>query len=174
MRRTLVLAVIVLGVTALAWAADRPTPAGTPESKASASDSAASASPSPAGSAAPTLPPCAHAAAPVAIPPEFPKNITFPPGTVLTGTRRAGAAIVLDGLIPAELPQATRFFLQSLTAAGYRLGRGEAERGEAEDRFGGNGIIGFFRVRNMPDCPGALQLAITVSEYKPPSTTSPH
>jgi len=174
MRRTLVLVIVLLGVAALAWAADPPTPTGTPEPRATATGSAASASPSPAESAAPTLPPCAHAGAPVAIPPEFPKNITFPPGTVITGTRRAGAAIVLEGLFPMELPKATRFFMQSLSAAGYRLGRGEAERGEAEDRFVGNGMIGFFRLRSMRDCPGALQLAITVSEYKPPPTASPH
>lgn len=79
-----------------------------------------------------------------------------------------------EGFVPMELPQATRFFVQNLTAAGFRLGRGEAERGEAESRFGGNGIIGFFRLRNMRDCPGALQLAITVSEYKPLPTPSPH
>jgi hypothetical protein len=171
MRRTLVLVIVLVGVAALAWAADNPTPAGTPE--ATPTGSAASASPSPAESVAPTLPPCAHAAAPVAIPPEFPKNIQFPPGTITTSTRRAGAALVLEGLVPMELPQATRFFLQKLAAAGYRLGRGEAEEGEAEDRFFGNGIQGFFRLRTMRDCPGALQLVITVSEYKPPPSASP-
>jgi hypothetical protein len=169
MRRILV-AVILLAVGTLSANDDSPAPTGTAEPGRSRSDIV---SPSPTEAPASTLPPCAHAGAPVAIPPEFPKNFPLPPGTMITATRRAGAATVLEGLIPMELPKATRFFLQNLTAAGYRLGRGEAERGEAEDRFFGNGMIGFFRLRSMRDCPGALQLAITVSEYKPPSTAKP-
>jgi len=157
MRRTLVLVIILLGVAALAWDADRPTAAGTPESRTTASGSAASASPSPVEASPPTLPPCAQAGLPVSMPPEFPKNITLPPGTVITGTRRADAAIVLEGLIPMELPKATRFFLQNLTAAGFRPGRGEAERDEAEDRFMGNGLIGFFRLRTIHDCPRCVR-----------------
>jgi hypothetical protein len=90
---------------------------------------------------------------------------------VITATRRADTAIVVEGFIPTELPQATRFFLQSLTAAGYRLGRGEADRDEAEDRFMGNGIVGLFRLRTIRDCQGALELAITVEPV--PSTPSP-
>ena len=65
-----------------------------------------------------------------------------------------------------ELPQATRFFLKNLTAAGYRLGRGEAERGEAEDRFTGNGVVGFFRVRSIEGCPGALEFTIRVQNVE--------
>ena len=132
---------------------------------------AADLTPTPTATAAPTLPPCAQAGPAVTPPPQFPKNFPLPPGTVFTGSRSAQQAIVLEGFIPMELPQATRFFLQNLTAAGYRLGRGEAEQGEAEDRFVGNGIIGFFRLRSIRDCPGALQLVITMQPM--PSTPSP-
>jgi hypothetical protein len=167
MRRILV-PLILLAVGTLSANGDSPTAAGTAEPGRSRSNVV---SPSATEAPASTLPPCAHAGAPVAIPPEFPKNFPLPPGTVITATRRADPATVLEGLIPMELPKATRFFLQNLTAAGYRLGRGEAERGEAEDRFFGNGVIGFFRLRSMRDCPGALELAITVQPM--PGTPSP-
>jgi hypothetical protein len=132
------------------------------------------ASPSPAQTPATTLPPCAQAGPPVSLPPEFPKSFPLPPGTVITASRHAGPTIVLEGFIPMELKQATRFFVQNLPAAGFRLGRGEAERNEAESRFGGNGVVGFFKVRSIADCPGALELRIRVSEYKPPGSVQPH
>jgi hypothetical protein len=168
MGRTLVV-LILLGLGRLALAAETP-PAGTPQSTATVGGSA---SPSPVESPR-SLPPCTQAGAPVAIPPEFPKNISLPPGTVITGARRAGAAIVLEGFVPMELKEATRFFVKKLPEGGFRLGRGEAERGEAESRFGGNGIAGYFKIRVVPDCPGVLQLAMTVSEYKPAASASPH
>ena len=146
-------------------------PARTPEAGRSGLDQGR---PSPAEAPASSLPPCAHAGPPVSIPSEFPKNFPLPPGTVITASRRADAAVVLEGFIPMELPKATRFFLQNLTAAGFRLGRGEAERGEAEDGFTGNGLVGFFKVRSIEGCPGTLQFTIQVSEYKPPGSAQPH
>ena len=124
------------------------------------------ASPGPAASPAPTLPACAQAGPPVRLPPEFPKSFPLPPGTVITAGRHAGPTIVLEGFIPMELKEATRFFVQKLPDAGFRLGRGEAERGEAESRFGGNGVAGFFKVRSIEGCPGALQFTIRVQNVE--------
>jgi hypothetical protein len=133
----------------------------------------AAAAPSPGESLAPvpSLPPCVQAGPALTIPPEFPKDFPLPPGTVVTASRRVGPAIVLEGFVPMELPKAMRFFLQKLTAAGFRPGRGEAERGEAEDRFIGKGVIGYLRLRSMEQCPGALQLVIMVQPV--PATASP-
>ena len=136
-----------------------------------ATSAATTSSPGSSAAPEPSLPPCAQAGPAVSIPAEFPKDFPLPPGTVITATREVGPAIVLDGFVPMELPKATRFFLQKLTAAGFRLGRGEAERGEAEDRFFGKGVIGSFRLRSIEQCPGALQLMITVQPA--PATASP-
>jgi hypothetical protein len=124
------------------------------------------ASPSPAQTPAPSVPPCAKAAPPISLPPEFPKSFPLPPGTVITASQHAGPTIVLEGFIPMELKEATRFFVQKLPDAGFRLGRGEVERGEAESRFGGNGVAGFFKVRIIEGCPGALQFTVRVQSVE--------
>ena len=124
------------------------------------------AGPSPAEAPAPTLPPCAQAGQPVSLPPEFPKSFPLPAGTVITASRHAGPTIVLEGFIPMELKEATRFFVQKLPDAGFRLGRGEAERGEAESGFGGNGVAGFFKVRSIEACPGALEFTVRVQNVE--------
>lgn len=65
-----------------------------------------------------------------------------------------------------ELKEATRFFLKDLPAAGFKLGRGESEPTEAEARFGGNGVVGFFKMRTIADCPGALQITVRVQSIE--------
>jgi hypothetical protein len=133
----------------------------------------AGASPGPAQTSAPSLPPCAQAGPPVSLPPEFPKNFPLPPGTVITASRHAGPTVVLEGFIPMELKEATRFFVQKLPDAGFRLGRGEAERSEAESRFGGDGVAGFFKVRSIEGCPGALQFTVRVQSIESIRNPSP-
>jgi hypothetical protein len=92
---------------------------------------------------------------------------------VITSSRRVGPSLVVEGFIPMELKEATAFFVKKMPQAGFRLGRGEAEAAEAESRFGGHGIAGYFKIRVIPDCPGALQLAMTVTEYTPVPSASP-
>jgi hypothetical protein len=120
---------------------------------------------------APTLPPCVHAGPPVSLPPEFPKSLPLPPGTVITSAKSFEAGVALVGFVPMELKDATQFFLHKFPAAGFKLGRGEVEQSEAEARFGGNGIVGYFKLRSIPDCPGALDFIIRVQAL--PSTPSP-
>ena len=119
-------------------------------------------SPASAESPAPTLPPCAQAGPPVSLPSEFPKNFPLPPGTVITASRGEGPTVILKGFVPMELREATRFFVQNLPTAGFRLGRGDVEPAEAESRFGGNGVVGFFKLRSIENCPHALEFTIRV------------
>ncbi len=127
----------------------------------------------PAQPAAASLPPCAHAGAPVTLPPEFPQKFPLPPGTVITVSRRAEPALVLQGFIPMELREATRFFAKNLPAAGFQLGRGEVERGEADARFGGHGVIGLFKLQRIEDCAGALELTIRIQSMSQPGSVHP-
>jgi hypothetical protein len=124
----------------------------------------------PAEDAAPTVRPCAHAGAPVNIPSEFPKTIPLPPATLITSAKSSEAGAVLIGFIPMGLEEATHFFMQRLPDAGFQLGRGEVEQHEAEARFGGNGVSGYFKVRSIPDCPGALDFTIRVKAISPPQS----
>jgi hypothetical protein len=157
-RRTLTLAALIVA-TALCADCRRPGRASaTPQSSANPGASAGQ---------PPGLPPCAHAGPPVSLPPDFPKNFPLPQGTVITVTRRAEPALIVQGFIPMELKEATRFFVQRLPAAGFQLGRGEAERAEAEARFGGSGVIGLFKLRSIEDCPRALELTIRVQTIEP-------
>ena len=122
----------------------------------------------PAGQEPADLPPCARAAGPaVSLPPEFPASFPLPPGTVITKSSAAGAAGVrVEGLVPLGLRDAANFFAKGLPAAGYKLGRGETEAGDAESRFEGNGYAGYLQMRVIADCPGAVTLTLTLSKYK--------
>jgi hypothetical protein len=106
--------------------------------------------------------PCAAADKRVELPAEFPKNIPVLPGTVFTSSRQAGNSLLVQGLVPMELSGAVRFFLQKFPAAGFQVGRGEAEVGEADAPFRGNGLMGGFKLRTARDCPGWLELVISV------------
>jgi hypothetical protein len=164
-----VLAVRVIGLAegdARTGAADGVDVSATPAGSAAAS-------PGPAQTPAPSLPPCAKAGPAVTLPPEFPTSFPLPPGTVITASRHAGPTVVLEGFIPMELNQVTRFFVQKLPEAGFRLGRGEVERSEAESRFGGNGVAGFFKIRSIEGCPGALQFMIRVQSIESIRSPSP-
>jgi hypothetical protein len=146
-------------------------PASTPDT--GRSGLTAGTSRSPAEPRVSNLPPCAQAGPPVSLPPEFPKSFPLPPGTVITTSKHAGPTIVLEGFIPMELEKVRRFFVEKLPDAGFRLGRGEVERGEAESRFGGDGVAGFFKIRSIQGCAGALEFTVRVQSIESIRKPSP-
>ena len=76
--------------------------------------------------------------------------------------------MLVQGYVPMELGQAVRFFIDKFPPAGFVLGRGETEEGEAEAPFRGNGIMGGFKLRISRDCPGWLELVMSLQEMPPP------
>ncbi len=89
----------------------------------------------------------------------MPEDFPLPAGTRLTTVRRPfPGQLVIDGFVNLGLDAAKDFFVDRLPAAGYQLGRGDAEPGEAEALFTGNGLRGGWRVREIPNC-----RALTVS-----------
>jgi len=71
--------------------------------------------------------------------------------------------LLIGGVIPADLQDAAGFFSDSLPDRGYQVGVGDAESGEAEAPFTGNGFRGRWRVNEIPDCP-ALKLTLILIE----------
>jgi hypothetical protein len=49
-----------------------------------------------------------------------------------------------------------------MPASGYRTGAGDAEMDEAEALFTGPGLRGKWKVNGIPNCPGAVTLALYV------------
>ncbi len=106
------------------------------------------------------LPPCAGAAPAVAFPARFPSMLPLPPGTVVTSVEVRSETMVLSGVVPAELKVATAYFVEALPAAGFPLGPGDSEAGEAESLFTGHGYRGRWRLNGILDCPGAVTLTL--------------
>ena len=106
--------------------------------------------------------PCARAEKRVELPAEFPKDVPLPPGTAVTSAQRTENRLLVQGFIPMDLRDGARFFIEKIPAAGFQLGRGESEEGEAEAPFRGNGITGVFKLRTSRDCPGWLELVMIV------------
>jgi hypothetical protein len=117
------------------------------------------------------LPPCANAGPAVSIPSEFPDTFPLPPGTIITSSSSSETGgFRLEGFIPMDLKSAVAYFVKALRSAGYRLGDGEEEQGEAESRFSGNGCGGRFKLRSLRDCPGVVTLKIILFKPSPAQT----
>jgi len=110
-----------------------------------------------------TAPECAHVGQVVDRPASVPVNL-LPPGTTLTSTMTLpDNKTLVTGVVPFDFRTAVQFFVTKLPDAGYRLGTGDAEQGEAEALFTGEGIKGKWKVNGIPNCPDAVTLALIVS-----------
>ena len=106
------------------------------------------------------LPACAEKSPAVAGPSGLPRDFPLPPGTRITTARRLSPSqLLIAGVIPADLQDTAGFFGDSLPDHGYQVGVGDAESGEAEAPFTGNGFRGRWRINEIPDCP-ALRLTL--------------
>jgi hypothetical protein len=87
----------------------------------------------------------------------------LPPQTVLTSVKHPLAGMTLvTGVVSQEFRSAVDFFVTKMPAAGYRLGAGDAEMDEAEALFTGPNLRGKWKVNGIPNCPGAVTLALYV------------
>jgi len=69
---------------------------------------------------------------------------------------------LVTGVVSQEFSRAVDFFVTKLPAAGYRLGSGDAEMGEAEALFTGPSLRGKWKVNGIPNCAGAVSLGLYV------------
>lgn len=114
---------------------------------------------------APLLALCAKAGPPIRVPEDLRENFPLPPGTRLTLEQRPYAGqLLLRGYIPGDIGGAAAFFKRELPDAGYELGRGDSERGEAEGLFTGNGRRGGWRVNAILGCPAVRLLIVLVEQ----------
>lgn len=103
-------------------------------------------------------------ARPAGLPAAFP----LPRGTVITDVttpKVVGGASVLYiwGHVPLSLDAAASFLARELQRAGFALTTADAEPGEAEARFRGNGRRGGWKVNQILRCPGRALLLVGVS-----------
>jgi hypothetical protein len=109
------------------------------------------------------MPACAKPEPKIEAPSDLPDDLPVPPGTVFTNAQRPfEGQLVLRGVVPGKLNSAANFFRDSLPDAGYELGVGDAEPGEAESLFTGAGVRGGWRVNAIPDCDGAVRLLLVL------------
>jgi hypothetical protein len=113
-----------------------------------------------------TLPSCAPTNEPsVDLPANFAPNFPFPPGLrpIRAGSLNNNPNYVqVIGYVPLTLQDGVRYVLNEFPKAGYILGRGDSESGEAEATFTGNGWRGGFRMNVLPTCPGMTIWLIVV------------
>jgi hypothetical protein len=113
----------------------------------------------------PSVPSCANLGETVTRPDELPAGFPLPPGTAITSSATPyPGQLLIGGVIPAELGDAAGFFGSELPAAGYEVGRGDAEQGESEAPFTGNGVRGKWKVNSIADCPSAVRLTLVLIE----------
>ena len=113
------------------------------------------------GSARPgELPDCAKAKE-IDAPEQFPKDFPLPEGTVVTfGGFTEPATVFIAAVSPGTFGDVRDFFEGELERRGYRVGVGDAEEGEAEAPFTGNGYRGRWLVRKVRDCDAATSVRL--------------
>lgn len=112
---------------------------------------------------APALPTCAPAAAasltwPVGVPADLPK----PPGAngAKEQSRKDGLTVVTFSTA-TSLREGVQFLVKALPAAGYTVGRGDAETTEADVPFVKDGLRGVLRMVAVEQCRTDWLLAVT-------------
>ena len=82
----------------------------------------------------------------------LPSDFPMPPGTyVAQEVASPPTAKVATFVVPMTITQYVTYALNEFPKAGFRLGRGDSEAGEAEDSFARGSTAGAFRVR-QPYC----------------------
>jgi hypothetical protein len=114
------------------------------------------------GEAGGELPACAAAGNPIQRPNGLPESFPLPEGTVLDRTRSESGATVVEGYVAGDLDGVREFMNDKLPDAGYELEGGETEEHDAETEFGGNGVEGRLKLRDISGCEGALTLELAV------------
>jgi hypothetical protein len=95
----------------------------------------------------------------------FPKSFPLPPQTVITSTGRpAPGSLFLRGLVTGGLSETAGFFKRRLPPAGFELGEGDSESGEAESEFSGKGVSGKWKVNAIPGCLRDIALVVAIEE----------
>jgi hypothetical protein len=112
-------------------------------------------------SRAAALPACAHAGRALALPPGL-ARFPLPAGSVVDRRVSKYGYTIFTGHVPGAINPVRDFFVYRLPPAGYRLGQGDSEAGEAEAAYSGHGVHGRYKVRQLAGCPGALSLQLAV------------
>jgi hypothetical protein len=102
-----------------------------------------------------TLPDCALDNPAVPMPEGFPV-FPMPDGSRITESRtQSNARVTISGVIPGTVDDIAAFWERELRAAGYEPSLSDAEPGEAEGLFIGNGYRVRWILRSLSDCDGA-------------------
>jgi hypothetical protein len=105
--------------------------------------------------------PCLSAGTRIARPADLPASFPVPRGTIFEARSSRLGSTIVEARVPGTLRGARDFYRARLPRAAYRLGRGDAERYEAETDFEGHGVAGHLRLNALPGC-RAVALAVAV------------
>lgn len=123
--------------------------------------------PSASPAALPAPSPCPRAAHPgQRWPADIPADFPRPPGAVITRSFRTQSGLrVVEFTTPMSLRDGVLFLIRALPAAGYVIGRGDAEATEADAPFAKGTVHGALRLTITSPCSTSWILA--VAEVQP-------
>ena len=115
------------------------------------------------GGKAPTFV-CIDKATEKPLPAGFPTTFALPDGSVVIGSeKRSDGRVIVYAVSPHDV-KSTLHSMQQIPAAGFKLTEGEVEENDAESNWTGNGYLGRWAIREMPDCTN--QTSVTVLAQK--------
>jgi hypothetical protein len=90
--------------------------------------------------------------------------LALPAGSVVIGSEtRSGGRIIVYAASPHNV-KSTLHSMQQIPDGGFKLTEGEVEEHDAESNWIGNGYLGRWAIREMPDCND--QTSVTVLAQK--------
>jgi len=86
-------------------------------------------------------------------PSDMPSDLPQPPGAVLSTTTHTPEGLTIVRFsTPSSLQESVIFVVRSVQAAGFTLGRGDAEPAEADAPFGRNDVRGVYKMLARETC----------------------
>jgi hypothetical protein len=105
--------------------------------------------------------PCLETGTQIARPAALPASFPVPRGTIFRARSSRYGSQIVEARAPGTLRGARDFYRSALPRAGFRLGRGDAERYEAETDFSRGAVAGHLKLNALPGC-RAVSLTVAV------------
>ena len=111
---------------------------------------------------------CVAQATPAATPypSGFPAAWQWPTGTVVFNVEdRGSTGVIATGVTSTAFKDVLAFLNGPVSAAGYKVGKGETEAHDAEANWDGNGYRGRWAIRESTTCPGETVIQVLSTKH---------
>src|SRR5205814_8579376 len=108
---------------------------------------------------------CVLAPSPTSLPASFPQFVPIPSSAVVTAVdERTGGPMTVTASSGSGFGDTLAFMQRMYPQAGLTLKDDKVQGQYAESAFTGNGLVGRWTVKEIPDCPGDVVITVQLTK----------